>query len=352
MIPVCAGRSRLLLVVSALVLGLATPGGLRAGSNDAEPVWTNPLIPQRADPHVILHTDGYYYLTATAPEYDRIELRRAKTIGGLATAEVKTVWRRPVSGPMSGNIWAPEIHFIDGTWYIYFSGGDAAKQWDSIRPCVIANASANPLEGAWTTHGRIMTKWDTFSLDATTFAHRGVRYFVWTQVEPGVQGTNLMIARMESPTTLASEQVILSRPDRPWEQQVYWVNEAPAVLVKHGRVFLAYSASATDHNYCLGLLTASADADLLDPRSWTKSPEPVFQSNNATGQYGPGHNAFTTTPDGRTDLLVYHARPYKEIAGSSLANPDRATRAQVITWKADGTPDFGVPVADGPYRLR
>lgn len=347
-IPMKPGFFRSVSVVLFSVL-LGSSG--IAASGDSDIAWTNPLIPQRADPHVFLHRDGYYYFTATVPEYDRIEVRRARTIGGLATAEPKVVWRRPASGPMSGNIWAPEIHFIDGAWYVYFSGGDAAKPWSSIRPCVISTRSADPLEGEWTTHGRIMTKWDTFSLDATTFEHDGVRYFVWTQVEPEVKGTNLMIARMTSPTSLASEEAILSRPEFAWEQQVYWVNEAPAVLVKNGRVFMTYSASATDHNYCMGLLTAETGADLLDPKSWRKSTQPVLKSSDATGQYGPGHNCFTTTPDGAIDILMYHARPYKEIAGNALANPDRATRAQIIHWNADGTPDFGEPVADGPYRL-
>ena len=40
-------------------------------------MFDNPLVMQRADPHVTLQADGYYYLTATAPEYDRIEVRRA-----------------------------------------------------------------------------------------------------------------------------------------------------------------------------------------------------------------------------------------------------------------------------------
>jgi hypothetical protein len=109
---------------------------------------------------------------------------------------------------------------------------------------------------------------------------------------------------------------------------------------------MTYSASAIDANYCMGLLTASADADLLDPKSWTKSREPVFKSSEATGQYGPGHNSFTTTRDGKTDLLVYHAREYRDIVGSELADPNRNTRAQVLRWKGDGTPDFGEPEAD------
>jgi len=96
----------------------------------------------------------------------------------------------------------------------------------------------------------------------------------------------------------------------------------------------------------MGLLTADAGANLLDPASWRKSPAPVFASSAANGQYGPGHNSFTTTPDGKTDVLVYHARNYRDIQGDSLKDPNRATRAQVIRWRADGTPDFGVPVPD------
>ncbi|MGC4074896.1 MAG: glycoside hydrolase family 43 protein [Nibricoccus sp.] len=336
----------------AIAVAVAAFAAVSVFAGDEAGAWVNPIVPQRADPHVILHSDGYYYLTATVPEYDRIEIRRARTLAGLAGAVPKTVWKRLPSGPMSGVIWAPELHFIGGSWYVYFSAGNVAKNWEAIRPCVIENAAANPLEGEWTMKGRIVTKWDTFALDGTTFEHRGVRYFVWAQVEPGKTGTNILIARMDSPVSLVGEEVVLSRPELPWEQKVFHVNEAPAALVKNGKVFLAYSASATDHHYCMGLLTAPADADLLDPKSWTKSADPVFQSDDNTSQYGPGHNSFTTTPDGKTDILVYHARNFKEIAGgNALANPDRATRAQEIRWKADGTPDFGRPVADGPYRI-
>jgi GH43 family beta-xylosidase len=136
---------------------------------------------------------------------------------------------------------------------------------------------------------------------------------------------------------------MLSRPEFEWETRKYEVNEGPAALIRNGRVFMTYSASATNHNYCVGLLTADADADLLDPASWKKSPQPVFKSSEARGIYGPGHNSYTTTRDGKTDLFVYHARDYKEIQGNELQDPNRATRAKVLKWKADGTPDFGEP---------
>lgn len=322
------------------------------GTSSTHPAftWTNPIVPQRADPHVFLHSDGYYYLAATVPEYDRIEIRRARTLGGLSTATPKIIWEKHETGVMGAHIWAPEIHFIDGKWYVYFSAGEAEQIW-AIRLWVLACEGPNPLTDAWTEQGKLEVGWESFTLDATTFEHQGVRYLVWTQNEPDVKGTNLYIARMDSPTSITGDITLLTRPELDWEQRGHWVNEAPAVLIRNGRVWMTYSASATDANYCLGLLSAPDDANLLDASVWTKSPEPVLQSNASTGQFGTGHNSFTTTPCGTYDILVYHARNYEHIEGEPLRNPDRATRAQVIQWREDGSPDFGIPVADGIYTI-
>ena len=93
----------------------------------------NPLLRQRADPHVFLHTDEQYYFTATVPEYDRIEIRRTRDLNLLSTAETKVIWRKHATGPMSKHIWAPEIHHIDGKWYIYFTASSVDAIWE-IRP--------------------------------------------------------------------------------------------------------------------------------------------------------------------------------------------------------------------------
>lgn len=332
-----------------VVAAVLTVSWFGSGVN-ADPLsWINPIIPQRADPHAMLHSDGYYYFTATVPEYDRIELRRAQTLGGLAAAEVKTIWKKHASGPMSHHVWAPEIHRVDGKWYIYFAASRAEAIWD-IRMYVLENSSPNPLEGEWIEKGQIKTNWESFSLDATTFEHRGTRYLAWAQSAPEMKGTNLYLAKMDTPWSITGTQVLLTRPEHDWETVGHHVNEGPAVIHRNGRLFMTYSASATDANYCLGLLVAKEDADLLDPKSWKKSRTTVFKSDARASQFGPGHNSFTTTPDGKTDILVYHARSYEKIEGEPLANPDRATRAQVIQWKANGMPDFGKPVPDGSFR--
>lgn len=308
----------------------------------AEPAFHNPLVRQRADPQVTLQPDGWYYFTATVPEYDRIEVRRARSLDELGKAEAKVVWRKHAHGPMGAHIWAPELHRIDGKWYLYFTAGSAEAIWD-IRLYVLENDSADPFTGQWIERGELHTGWESFALDATTFALKDQRYLLWAQRAPdGSKGTNIYIAKMDSPVSISGPAVMLSRPEYPWEKWKYDVNEGPAVLVKNGRVFLTYSASATDAHYCMGMLSAPEGADLLDPKSWTKSPVPVFASGN--GQYGPGHNSFTVSRDGKYDILVYHARNYRDIQGDPLHDPNRDTRAQVIHWRADGTPDFGAPV--------
>ncbi|MCX7711715.1 MAG: glycoside hydrolase family 43 protein [Clostridia bacterium] len=309
----------------------------------------NPVVEQRADPWVYKHTDGYYYFTASVPEYDRIEIRRAKTIQELGKAEPKIVWKKHDSGPMSKHIWAPEIHFIEGKWYIYFAAGKEEDKW-AIRPYVLECADPDPLNGTWNEKGMIQksetntASFSNFSLDATTFEHKGKRYLVWAQKVGG--DSNLYIAEMSNPWTIAGDQVLISTPEYDWEKIGFRVNEGPGILKRNGRIFLTFSASATDSNYCMGLLTASEDADLLKPEAWGKLPEPVFKSNEENGQYGPGHNCFTTSPDGKEDILVYHARNYKEIKGDPLYDPNRHTRAQKLEWNQDGTPNFKVPVKD------
>jgi GH43 family beta-xylosidase len=312
----------------------------------------NPLALQRADPHVWKATDGTYYFVATVPEYDRIELRKSKTINGIKDAEKVVVWHKHEEGTMANHIWAPELHRIDGKWYIYFAASSSEDKW-ALRMYALSNPSEDPTTGEWKEEGQIVSNRDEFALDATTFVHKGQRYHIWTdRASEEVINTGLYIAEMTSPTTIADKQVVISQPTYDWEIQGHRVNEAPAVLIRNGKVFVTFSASATDANYNIGLLWADADADLLDPASWHKLPEPIFYTNEELDRYGPGHNSFTVAEDGKTDVMLYHARDYKEIEGEPLYDPNRHTRARVLRWTEDGMPFFGQNLSDDEMALK
>ncbi len=309
-----------------------------------ELLYNQPWILQRADPYVYRHTDGTYYFTASVPAYDGIVLRKADTLAGLAEAPEVEVWHKHESGIMSYHIWAPELHYINGAWYLYYAGGDKDDIW-AIRPYVLECVDKDPMTGTWVEKGKMGRaeedefSFETFSLDATVFENKGKWYYVWAEkVGVGKQISNLYIGEMETPYKLKTVQVLLTTPDYDWERVGFWVNEGPAVIKRDGKIFLTYSASETGIAYCMGMMTASEDADLLDPLSWKKERYPVLRSEPSVGIYGPGHNSFTVDEEGN-DVMVYHARTETEIVGNPLYNPNRHAMLMPVEWK-EGRPVF------------
>ncbi|MCR5775533.1 MAG: family 43 glycosylhydrolase [Lachnospiraceae bacterium] len=309
-----------------------------------EKIYNKPWIPERADPFVLKADDGKYYFLASVPEYDRIALRCSTSLYELDKAEEKEIWHKHDKGPQSKHIWAPEIHFLFGKWYIYFAGSDVDDIW-ALRPYVLECTGDDPMNDPWIERGKMTCREDdeysfrAFSLDATVFENNGSWYYVWAEkVGVGRQISNLYIARLKNGYTLDTVQVLLTSPDYDWERFGFWVNEGPAVLQRNGKIFLTYSASETGIHYCVGMLTADADSDLLDPRSWSKERYPVLESSAEYGVYGPGHNSFTVDDDGR-DVMIYHARTETEIVGDPLYYPNRHAMIMPIAYK-EGRPIF------------
>ena len=307
--------------------------------------YNKPWILQRADPYVYKHTDGTYYFTASIPAYDGIVLRHSDTLAGLKDAEEVRVWQKHDKGIMSEHIWAPELHYLDGKWYIYYAGGDIDDVW-AIRPYILECADQDPMTGNWVEKGK-MTRADedefsfeAFSLDGTVFENRGKHYYIWAEkVGVGKQISNLYIAEMENPCKLKTVQVLLTTPDYDWERIGFWVNEGPAVIRHDGKIYMTYSASETGAAYCMGMLSISEDADLLDPAMWKKERYPVLETNAEKGIYGPGHNSFTEDEQGNP-IMVYHARTEEKIEGNPLYNPNRHAMLMKLTWGEDGRPVF------------
>ncbi len=308
--------------------------------------YNEPWILQRADPYVYHHTDGYYYFTASIPAYDQIALRRSETLAGLADAEEVVIWRKHESGIMSEHVWAPELHYLDGKWYVYFAAGERDDVW-AIRPYVLECADADPLTGTWVEKGKMQRadedefSFEAFSLDATVFENKGKHYYVWAEkVGVGKQISNLYIAEMETPYKLKTVQVLLTTPDYDWERIGFWVNEGPFVIKNAGKIFLTFSASETGPDYCVGMLTADENADLLDPRSWEKDRYPVCKTDASRNIYGPGHNCFTVDEEGNP-VMVYHARIEEKIVGNPLYNPNRHAMIMKLKFEEEtGRPIF------------
>lgn len=305
--------------------------------------YNQPFILNRADPYIYKHKDGVYYFTASVPEYDRIILRRSDSLLGLKHEKEITVWEKHDKGVMGAHIWAPELHYVNGSWYLYFAAGAAEDIW-AIRPYVLECKDEDPMTGVWKELG-MMQPFDEytfrdFSLDMTVFEHKGSWYCVWAEkVSSGKKISNLYIAGLETPWKLSTEQVTLSAPDYDWERIGFWVNEGPGVLKHEDKLYLTYSASATGECYCMGMLSIDADGDVLDKNAWKKERLPVFKTNQEKGIFGPGHNTFVKADDGIKDIMVYHARRYDEIEGDPLYDANRHTYLMELGWD-QATPIF------------
>jgi GH43 family beta-xylosidase len=347
-------KAKRIIILTIIAFAIAASS---CGSRNGEGTYANPLLDYGPDPWALWHDSIYYYMHTIG---DRLILWKTKDITDLRDAEQKTVWI-PKDPSNSHDLWAPEIHYLDGRWYIYFSADDGNT--DNHQIYVLENDDPDPFEGEFVMKGRISTDKDNnWAIDATVFEVRDVLYMAWSGWQTRRVNTEtqcIYIAKMENPWTLGSERVMISKPELDWERIYHneegwnppykiYVNEGPQPLLSpSGKyIHIIYSASGVwTPQYKLGMLTASSSSNLLDPHSWKKSQVPVFESSPESKVYGPGHNSFFKSPDGTEDYILYHAR-------STPVDPDgagdtRSPRAQKFTWDKNEYPIFGTPVPQG-----
>ncbi len=312
--------------------------------------FTNPLLPAGADPWCV-YKDGFYYYTHTTG--NNITVWKTNNIATLKTSQKKIVFTPPKTGPYSKELWAPEIHWLQGKWYIYFAADSGRNE--SHRLWVLENNNADPMKGEWIIKGKLATPDDKWSIDGSVYEHKNKLYLIWSGWEGDINfQQNIYICAMSNPWTAVGERTRISSPELDWETHGDLdnpddvahvnVNEGPQILAHDDKLFLIYSASGcwTEY-YALGMLTANAGSDLMDAASWKKTAKPVFSKSEKNKVYAPGHNSFFKSPDGKEDWILYHANNRPGQGCGQWRKP----RAQRFTWNADGTPDFGVPVRCG-----
>jgi GH43 family beta-xylosidase len=302
--------------------------------------FTNPILSSGPDPWVIQMDTNYYYTNTFG---NRVAIYKTGRMSQLNKASPVTVWSPPATGPYSKEIWAPEIHFLQNKWYMYFAADDGNNA--NHRIYVLENDGADPQSSNWVLKGKVNDPSDKWAIDASVFDYNAQSYLIWSGWEGDVDGRqDIYIGKLSNPWTITGNRVMISTPTYTWEKNGAppSVNEGPEVIKnKNGKIFLVYSASGcwTD-DYSLGLLTLKEGGDPLNPADWSKSANPVFVKNPANGAFGPGHPGFFTSRDGKEDWIVYHANSF---TGQGCAD-NRNPRMQKFTWNADGSPNFGEPV--------
>lgn len=303
--------------------------------------YTNPLVENGPDPFVTEWKGNYYYSFST-PDGVYVEKQARlcdfKRVGKhVYTPEEGTMWSR--------EFWAPEIHEIDGEWYLYVAADDGQNA--NHRMYCLKSENGEP-DGHYVMMGKVTDATDEWGIDGTILKTKDGIYMVWSGQEgfrPGVIETaqNIYIAKLKTPWEVDGPRVMLSTPEYDWEtagssDTLPKVNEGPQILYKDDTVHIIYSAAGSwCQDYCLGRLTFRGGS-VLDPACWEKGSEPVFSKTE--GSYGPGHCSFVKAPDG-TDMIFYHAR-----RDGDGGWPGRGMRLQAFTWSGD-VPVFGTPAEPG-----
>ena len=277
-------------------------------------------------------TDYYYGLST---QNSAIVLHRSKLLAGLFTGpEVCVPYYAGTE--VAGSIWAPEMYFLDGRWYIYTSGQLTVED-GTKHLFVLESESADPFEGF---HFKAFLDNTVFGIDPTVFVDdAGAMFICFSQVMNG--GQWLSIARLTSPWQMSTPVPISDPGDYMWESLTDGpLNEGPFFVRSGKRLFIIYSANGCySDTYRLGLLEYKG-GDPLAKDNWEKYPEPIFVLNKADNVFAPGHASFFYSPDHTELWIAYHCYYTRNFGATRRM---RVCHVQKVDFDESGFPVLGVP---------
>ena len=321
-------------------------------------LFENPLmVPSSPDPYITYH-EGYYYYVKTS--VGKICIAKARRLQDIGAAPLIPVWSDSAN---YSEYWAPELHFVDGCWYVYFA--PKSKALNSRRMFVLRSTEPENAQAPYemvgqmgpTVYNETTETWeldpneDIYALDGTVLDLGDRKYFIYSAHKAkGVTTQQLFINEMADAVTLMGSRVKLPAGGTRWEQMCDIgdpICEGPQILRHNGKVFVLYSTDMSNYQwYQVCALYADESSDLLDPNSWTKIEGPLLNKSLVPDDdtLAPGHACTVKSPDGKEDWLIYHAFDgnTESLSGEQEA---RCARALKIEWDENGMPVMGNPIA-------
>jgi len=295
--------------------------------------YTNPIVHcsekrNTSDPFVVYYKGYYYHCYSNC---EGIFITKATALWKLDENPSIMVYDYKKEGKLF-DWYAPELHFINGVWYIYVS----PDYGDNLHVMtVLAYEGEDPVGGKYELKGQMCGLEDTWSIDGTPFYYKEQWWFCWTDC------SQIYLSKMDGPCGIGKEQIVLTKPEYDFEKHGSPVNEGPAALIRNGKLFIVYSASdSKDDGYCLGLLEFLGDTadEMLQKDKWFKNSSAVFEKTEDA--FGPGHCSFTKVYENgyEEDYIVYHAN-----VKSGKGWNGRSIWIQKFGFDEHDRPVFGMP---------
>lgn len=296
-----------------------------AASSSLHNKFNNPLY-QGQDPFVT-YKDGFYYFVSSSnlDSNNKVYVSKSRTL----TDQGEKILVYDSQGAQT-RIFAPEIFFFDGKWYIYYCAD--LKDFGYRHMATVLESATDDPQGEYVDKGALYTGVNgeyRQANDFTVFQHDGQLYAVWGTLGAG-EPEGPAIAPMDNPYTITADRSLLPGGG----------GEGPRVLQRDGKTFITVSeGDYASNGYRLSYFM-NTDGDIMNPKSWSRKND-VFVSTGDVS--GPARAGFVKSADGKEDWMIYHSRVYKDTG----RNWWRQVNIKKFDWNADGTPDFGKPVS--PY---
>jgi beta-xylosidase len=327
----------MVLLACVVAAGLACLGAPAADATAKPSLVHNPLTDPKTgkplscpDPSVIREPHRQYslYMVCTS-DFDRNAYPIWGSNDGVRWTQLGSVfphgqgpsWAIP-AGKQHGRYWAPDLHWFDGHWVLYFAAQMTTATEHTLSPApqgswAIGVATTTDLRaGHWTAallhysgqFNRLPSEQGNRELaggviDPNEFENpvTGQRYLVWAK-----QSNQIFLGELSSDgLTLAPVAQRILVPSTPWEcanLRGTCTIEGPVGYWYDNVAYIMYSASSTwSGSYAVGV--AASTAPLSVP--FTKDPEPILTSSRDL--LGPGGTSEpVTAPDG-SPIIYFHS---------------------------------------------
>jgi GH43 family beta-xylosidase len=223
------------------------------------------------------------------------------------------------------SVFAPELHFVRGKWYIYFCAGAKSHEWK--RKAVVLEADTSDPQGSYTCRGVLFTgeKGQLYGAnDFTVMEEKGQLYAFFGAFDDPVR--SVMAVRMDSPTAITEDRV-----------PVGLLAEGPRILRHGGKIILTGAGGGfSSKSYCLkAQVWNPAKGGLTDKEAWDTLGV-LFKTTDEV--WGPSRAAFVPSADGKETWMVYHSKIFP-----ADRNGFRQVNIKPIAFSADGLPLLGAP---------
>jgi arabinan endo-1,5-alpha-L-arabinosidase len=336
-------KRRAFLAASGVASGVSLAGctGVGGWGKQSYP-YSNPVFePILADPTAIRTSDGTFYAYGTEDNWhDGEGPRVVPTVRSSNLVEWEYVGEAFAERPSwkDGNVWAPDINYVDGRYVLYYS----LSTWGDPNPG-IGVATADSPEGPFTDRGELIRSEEIGvpnSIDPFYFEDDGTPYLFWGSFH-GIYGVELSEDRL----SIAGEKFQIAG-DR---------FEGAYIEKRDGTYyFFGSSGSCCDGSFSTYQVEVGRSESLGGPYVNSVGDDLMSRPGEIVVREGedfagPGHNSMVTDDAGQR-WLVYHA--YERDSYFVMNTPRRPLCIDPLTWE-DGFPRVptGTPSAhreDGP----